>query len=407
MKRLRLNASHKTRNRLLYIFILAFFLGAAWAYGGAMVYLTLYALLIMPVLSLAISLIALRGLKITQYTARNELIKNEPGRYEVTIHNKTPLMHGDIECQFIDDHFAVEADRTFSTVYARPFKKETHVINFRVRYRGIYGLGLSRVLVTDLLGLFVLKRRLYDTITLTVWPRLIDIPHFPLTRNILSQSNSIFEIREEDYSSVSDVRKYEPTDPLKRVHWKLTAKRNEWMVKNFQTNALNRVTILTDSFKLSSVYEDALILEDMIIETSMAVMNYCLRRGMPVVWYARTDVRQEAFNSGQFEALYRMAVNLSFDGPVESASVLPMLNKCINEYSGYLNAVLFTVDLSPALYERVVNAERIGHNVSVLYFTLRKNNMDAAEVLDKLQNSGVYCQRITPATDIRYGMDEA
>jgi uncharacterized protein (DUF58 family) len=395
-----------TRNRLLYIIIIVLFLGAAWAYGGAMVYFTLYALLIMPLLSLAVSFIALRGLKITQYTEYTELIKNEPGRYEVSIHNRTPLMHGDIECQFIDDHFAVEADRSFSTVYARPFKKETHIINFRVRYRGIYRLGLSRLLITDQLGLFVLKRKLYDTITLTVWPRLIDIPYFPLVTNILSQSNSLFEIREEDYSTVSDVRKYEPTDPLKRVHWKLTAKRNEWMVKNFQTNALNRVTVLTDTFKLSDIYEEALILEDMIIETSMAVMNYCLRRGMPVEWYARNDVRREAFNSGQFETLYHMAVNLTFDGTVESASVLPLLNKCINEYSGYLNAVLFTVDLSPALYERVINAERIGHSISVLYFTRKKRDTDAADILGKLQSSGIYCRMITPDTDLTHGMDE-
>jgi hypothetical protein len=54
----------------------------------------------------------------------------------------------------------------------------------------------------------------------------------------------------------------------------------------------------------------------------------------------------------------------------------------------------------------VINAQRIGHSVSVLYFTLKKYDAGAAEVLDKLQSSGIYCQRITPATDLKIGMDE-
>jgi uncharacterized protein (DUF58 family) len=286
--------------------------------------------------------------------------------------------------------------------------KETHVIDFRVRYRGYYRLGLSRMLVTDLLGLFTLKRRLNDTITLTVWPRLLDVSHFPLARNILSQSNSNFEIREEDYAVVTDIRKYEPTDPLKRVHWKLTAKKNEWMVKNFQTNALNRVSLFMDTFQLSDVYEDALILEDKMIETSIAVLNFCLRNGMPVEWYARMDVKREAANRGQFEALYRMAAELEFDGLPESASVLPMLNKCINEYTGYINAILSTVSLNPALYERIINAEHMGHSVSVLYFTLGRRDADADEIYKKLRDSGINCFKITPETDLNedYGMEE-
>jgi hypothetical protein len=387
--------------------VFIFFLGAGWSYGGAMVYFTLYTLILLPVLSISITYFALQGLQITQFTENVELLKDESSQYTVVIHNRTPLMHSNIECQFIDDHFAVEANRSFTTVYARPFMKETHQIDFRVRYRGYYRLGLSRLLVTDLLGLFTLKRRLNDTIALTVWPRLMDISHFPLARNILSQSNSNFEIREEDYAVVSDVRKYEPTDPLKRVHWKLTAKKNEWMVKNFQTNALNRVTLLTDSFRFSDVYEDALILEDKIIETSVAVLDFCLRNGMPVEWYVRMDVHREAANRGQFEALYRMAAELTFDGLPENASVLPMLNKCINEYSGYINAVLSTVTLNAALYERIINAEHMGHSISVLYFTLGKRDTGAEEIYKNLRNSGINCFKITPETNLNedYGMD--
>ncbi len=396
-----MNRRQRYGNRLLYFCVLAFFFASAWAYGGAMLYLSLYTLILLPVFSYIVTFFALRGLKVTQRTENDRLIKDEPSRYEIGIHNKTPLVFNGIEFQFIDDHFAVEANREWKMFYARPFIKETLTVDFRVRYRGRYGLGLQTLRVNDMLGIFTLRKKLNETIDILVWPKLPDIPHFPLMSNILSQSDSNFEIREEDYAVVTDVRKYEPTDPLKRVHWKLTAKRNEWMVKNFQTNALNRITIMTDTFKPCDEYEESLILEDKIIETAMAVMNYCLRHGMPVEWQVRTDVKREAHSQENFDAVFRMAAELTFDGTPETSSVLPMLNKGINETAGYINAVLFTVKPNLALHERIISAQRMGHNFSVLYFKPEDSSSDEAEyAFERLKESGIPSYIVTPETDL-------
>lgn len=383
------------RNRLLYGSVLALALGLTWIYGGRMLYVFLYTLCLLPGISYGLTFILLHGLRVTQKAEQVSVVKAEPGRYTLTIRNYTPLMYDNIVCLFVDDHFAVEAERPVTALFARPFMRVTHTVLFRVKYRGTYRLGLRALQVNDLMGLFTLKRRLKDTIELTVLPRVLEISYFPLAANLLSQSHSNFEIREEDYSTVSDIRPYEPTDSMKRVHWKLTAKRNEWMVKNFQSNALNRITVIMDTARLPMPYEEALPLEDRMIETALAVLRYCLYRQMPVEFIVGEGVRKTGRLPGDFDAIYQVAAGLVFEATQEQSKALALLDKCLNETASYINVVIATAKPDGALYERIVNANHAGHFVALLYFAAVPPDPHAEQIFQRLEEGGAACYRIT------------
>jgi uncharacterized protein (DUF58 family) len=382
------------RNRMLYGAALAVVLAFTWVYGGETLYLSLYVLLLLPALSFLLTLVMLRGLCITQRVSHSVLVKEEPGAYTIQIDNNSPMLFARIECEFVERHFAIVTDGLQKSLFARPFSGETHEIPFRIKYRGEYPLGIRRIKVRDLTGLFTVKRKLRDTVSLTVLPRVTDLAYFPLAANLFSQSHSNFEIREEDYSVVSDIRAYRPTDSVKRIHWKLTAKRQELLVKNFQSNSLNQITVILDTTKFYYAPELTLAMEDTMVEFTLGLLHYCLLHAMPVAFLAGDYVKKEGRTQSDFDGMYHMAANIPFDAAPIEQRALGLLGKCIDESQHYINAVVATAKPDEYLYGRVVSANHTGHFVAVVYFSPPKTDAAAEEVYRKLTDSGVACYRV-------------
>lgn len=64
-------------------------------------------------------------------------------------------------------------------------------------------------------------------------------------------------------SNVTDVREYIPGDRLQRIHWKLSAKIDKWMVKENEQTSSNQFTILVELFLPDP--------ESMVLEQSLSV----------------------------------------------------------------------------------------------------------------------------------------
>ncbi|MCL2500844.1 MAG: DUF58 domain-containing protein [Defluviitaleaceae bacterium] len=380
------------RGRILYAALLLLILALAWIYGERLLYFALIVFAAMPVASLLITFIMLRTLVISQIIPK-AAVKDDTGFITLLLFNPTPLPFGNMGCVLHSDGFAVETEREVS-FWLAPFQTVRREVPFTAKYRGMYKVGLDAVYAVDLMGLFRLRRGLDKKTDITILPRIVDISGFPLAMTLLTQAHSRFDIKDEDYATISDIRPYIPTDSIKRVHWKLTAKRNEWLVKNFQSNALNKVTLILDSVQLPLRCAERIVLEDRIIELSMGLARYCLRKGMPVDFMVGEGHTLSCQNPSMFDPIYRIGSELAF---TEYPHFNPqsMLTHYLNEASGYLNAVIMTPRLDATLYERIANAVNSGHYIAVLYFTAPIRDEDSETVYGLLSDSGMPCFRIT------------
>jgi uncharacterized protein (DUF58 family) len=300
-------------------------------------------------------------------------------------------MHAFIECRFVESHFAVETGRALESLFARPFMRETHKIPFTIKYRGEYTLGLNALYVRDLTGLFTLKRKIPGKVRLSVMPRVSDLTYFPLAANLLSQAHSNFEMREEDYAVISDIRSYLPSDSIKRVHWKLTAKRLEWLVKIFQSNALNQITIIMDTTRLVFTPELTMAMEDAMIEFTLGLVQYCLRHAMPVEFITGDYIKKEGRNQSDFDGIYHMLAGIHF---ISDSDAAVLLDKCLNESSSYINSAVLSARLDMPLYERLTSANHIGNFISLVYFAPPRPDREAENIYHMLIESGVACYRV-------------
>ena len=379
-------------NRARYFVIWVLVGGSAWLYGERMLYVALAVLTALPIISYIIAAIGIMNLKLVQHLPES-ILKEEYGDLVVNVINPIRIPFGNIRCVFYGDDFAVAMqDSLISNIGS--FRPAKHVIPFQINYRGEYEMGIKSIQLMDLTGLFKLNRKLNMNANIIALPRIADASGFPITSNLLTQAQSRYDMRDEDYATISDIRPYLQTDSIKRVHWKLTAKRNEWLVKNFQSNALHQVTLILDNKRMDFSYKEQIIIEDRMIEVSLGLVDFCLKRGMPVEYAAGEGHMVVGRNPGDFETIYQTASFLHFE---ENPTVSPyaILSQCLNDATGYVNAIILTSRLDVPLYERIVNAQNNGHYTAVLYFAPKEPNRDTERVFRLLEEGGGSCWRIT------------
>jgi uncharacterized protein (DUF58 family) len=384
------------RNRALYLVFLLFLAVVTYMEGERLLYVALAVLAAMPVLSYAVTFFLLRFLQVTQH-APPSVVKNQPNEIKIWMHRVSPTFFYNITCKFYTDDFAVDI-REGVTMWlgggdSNVKASATQDIPFTVKYRGMFNIGLESIQVSDLMGMFRLKRRIRRKLSLTSYPRIVELSSFPLATHLLTQAHSRFDIRDEDYATISDIRPYLPTDSIKRVHWKLTAKRNEWLVKNFQSNALNKVTMVFDTLRLNLRYREQLILEDRMMEMAMGLARFCLAHGMPVEFMTGEGHSVESHNVASFETIYHVGSDLAFNkSPAFSPAA--MLSHFLNDASGYLNMMVFTTRLDSDFYERLINGKNNGHYIAVLYFSTIIRDGESEEIYAMLSEGGAPVYRI-------------
>ena len=380
-------------NRTRYLVIWVLVGGGAWLYGERILYVSLAVLTALPVISYVVAAIGIMFLRI-EHSLPHTIAKKQYGELTLTIINPVRIPFGRIFCVFYKDDFAVSIqDSLISDVGSfRPIWK---TVAFTIAYRGEYTMGIASVQTTDLTGLFRLNRNLGMSAKITALPGIADMSHFPIANNLLTQAQSRHDIRDEDYATISDIRPYLPTDSIKRVHWKLTAKRNEWLVKNFQSNALHQITIIVDSKRISRDYQEHIVMEDRMIEISLGLARHCLRLGMPVDYMVGEGHKISGRAPADFEAIYSTASGIVFE---DSPNLSPgaILGQCLNDASGYVNAIILTSRLDTTLYERIANAQNNGHFIAVIYLAPRMPSKDTEKIFRLLEESGGYSHRLSP-----------
>jgi uncharacterized protein (DUF58 family) len=124
----------------------------------------------------------------------------------------------------------------------------SHDFSYQVRSdaRGKYVIGPLRVRVADSFGLVEINRAFASTSTLTVTPKVIPLSRAPLAGNWLGGDDGRRSIAASGDDDVAP-RAYQTGDPLRRVHWRSTARYGELMVRREEQHWRNTATLFLDT----------------------------------------------------------------------------------------------------------------------------------------------------------------
>ncbi|MCL2504051.1 MAG: DUF58 domain-containing protein [Coriobacteriia bacterium] len=216
--------------------------------------------------------------------------------FEVRIKNRSPLVFPKVEPWFAVSSL-FEADDTLSSAVITLAPREERDFSFSVRFDhiGTYSAGLRRIVITDLLGLFSTTLENTKRCRISVEPKMYALDRPYLLDKTPSDSERMIVPTVTDTSEYIGVREYVWGDPIKTIHWKLSARAENYLTKQFEGYGTVGVTIVLDFFSPSYDSETLMSVFDCIVETALSVGNYAYENGMEYafVYTARTGEKRK------------------------------------------------------------------------------------------------------------------
>ena len=156
----------------------------------------------------------------------------------------------------------------------QPHRLQSLRLPIHAAHVGVMQTGLRSVTVEDLLGIASRRVVLPETsFELLVLPRTFSTD--PLTLAPGDPGSEIMARATEDLNAPSDVRSYQPGDAMKKIHWKLSLRKGELIVRRFDEPVLQDVLILLDCSRppaLGAARAEA-DLRDALLETAASYLR--------------------------------------------------------------------------------------------------------------------------------------
>lgn len=138
--------------------------------------------------------------------------------------------------------------------------------------RGSYHLSPTLLRSGDPFGMFISEKVFEENKTLVVLPYLEELEQIKQKAGLFIGGEAVRQKSLEATSHAAGVRDYQPGDPLNRIHWRSSAKRNRFMVKEFDQDPQGDIWILLDCYEKFQ-YELPLNEKDVIADSFWAWKN--------------------------------------------------------------------------------------------------------------------------------------
>ncbi|MFA5524665.1 MAG: DUF58 domain-containing protein [Tissierellales bacterium] len=288
--------------------------------GGTMPYYLLYIFFLTLLVPLIHNLVVLRGLRGHVKVPSEALFSGEDIEIGYEVKNDSFF-----RAPYIEIHSEISKQLTGidSPIVALSLEKKgifSHSETITLRRRGYYELGEIVVTVRDVFSFYSFKKRISSSTSLLIYPKVINLSTFRITSSHQSGEaliqNSVFQ----DKSRFATLREYREGDPVKAIHWKLSAKKETPIIREFESHGDTHATIFIDNetehFK-DDTYRN---LEDKAANAALSILNYCLNQGIDVSLetqdahkYIKIQGQQKSDYKPFLEVLARFRANGVFD----------------------------------------------------------------------------------------------
>ena len=265
--------------RFLYLLLYAAAAIFALSYESKLTFVLFLGTAILPAVTFVLMLISRLLLKteVTPKQVYSRKLENFDMVVKITNRSFIPVSPLHIIGIFQDEEGNVSGGRRL-IVSVMPFSDSEYVFGGNVKYRGEYLLGLERAEIYDLLRIFKMKIKLEPDCSAVIAPRRLNIDESSALCGDELDS-SVTRVSFMDSSVFASVRKYEDGDLLKHVHWKLSAKQDELMVKQFEQNLGSSAVIITDTRAIYEDPDDNMCVIDAVIESALALSDKIISDG--------------------------------------------------------------------------------------------------------------------------------
>lgn len=201
--------------------------------------------------------------------------------FSIRVKNRSPLVYPKLEVFFyISDLFGGEDDITSTIITLAPFEDRVFTFDIQFEHIGTYEAGLNKVVMQDLFGFFQKTLKNDSRYQIQVAPKVYDLAKLHISNRAFTESKNMLKPTSLDGSDYTGVREYVMGDPIKNIHWKLSARTEHYMTRQFESYGNMGVTIVMD-FQCPAYDRDSMMsVFDGVVETALSAEAYAHRHGM-------------------------------------------------------------------------------------------------------------------------------
>lgn len=394
-----------TKNRVIYAAAVLACVGFSMAYTGKFSQILLLTMLLYP--AAAAGLAALQLLFVNAEFCDDRVTAPKDLSFDLLIRVKNlfifPAVPLELKCSLPDGEMGLIADKRLF-VSLSPFGNAEIAVRCKHRFRGSYQSTIMRLYVVDPLRIVRVSKKCERALPMMFLPRKLMLEDIIL-RSAVEQSYSQKRLNSADKEDFSHVREYRDGDVLQMVHWKLTAKQNELMIKQFDSINDLRAVIFCDYHQGSDI--DGMTRADMMIECAIAFAKTALDKGI----HSTVDIgdfnSKPSFISGETSFNEFCHLMSAIPPDLDTEDMCAMIDALDKSSAALL--VLITTEITESLLDR---AREAAQQVTVVYVYLNLARTDLENDFSKerflfldVQGTGDHALNNAAATVIKNAGD--
>jgi len=275
---------------------------------------------------------------------------------------------------------------------ARLFGRTVSDNLFPCPHVGVFPVGVVGVALSDVFGLFCLTLSVKTPpvpVTVLPVPRQAD----PLPTSPGEGESTAAQRAQADRTTPADIRTWQEGDELKRVHWKLSMRRQELMVHTYETPQRPDALVLLDLAPPPFEGAQRAAAIDALCETCAGVLQALLDHYRIARLPLSGDHPRE-FSGQEPQALSPMLRALaqeSFSRPADFSRVLLLASRRMRRTG---STAIITAALSPKLADAIIALARMGPRTRVYLVAPDTLTQEQSQLLHLLETCSVSTQHV-------------
>ena len=277
-----------------------------------------------------------------------------------------------------------------------PHRLQSMRLPIHASHVGVFSVGLRSCTVEDLLGLVQRRIILRQTsFELVVLPQTFEVEPLKLAPG--DPGSELMSRATEDLNAPSDIRSYQPGDAMKKIHWKLSMRKRELVVRKFDEPILQDVLVLMDCSpppswghaRAGADIRDAMLETAASVLTSQTVTDHQLR--MPLPGKHPVDVDKSM----------GLPIAMDYLARVEFSET-DRFERVLSMESGRLRkvgcVVIISARLNIPMVDIMIRMHRAGPNIRLYLVTFAPDDENVLPLIARLREAGLEVSYVTPDT---------
>lgn len=312
-------------------------------FGGPITYVFLWLVILVPLICIIYIFLVIASLKIYQRSDGRDMTASTPSDFYITLNNEGLFSFSSVRIIFYSSFSTVSGLDDSVEYELPPHSSITRHTKLVCRYRGEYEVGIKAIVVRDFLGLFTVKHKIKEPLSVIVSPATVALTG-------LRSDDDLSDAGRDSRTSMIEpdipVREYVPGDDVRMIHHKATAVMQKMMVRTRSGIEKSGIAIVMEAERHGEAPEDYLPAENRIIESTLALSLFYMQKNIPVDVIYMTDrmIKEPVAAHADYERLYASMRSYSFGGEGRTALLLDELLKGAASDYKILIFVLYTVN---------------------------------------------------------------